>query len=174
MSVIPQLASTLFAVCAIQIKPQLEKLLRLEHDSLTKEIRLTQDLLQLFIEYQIPSDMLSFGGPNASTAATRIAGVKRNVRGLQLMMELEKLKAEFDALALAEKAEIERAGAMDQLIIKQSLANASRHVFSKSKQRRSRHGAKREVEVAEAGAVLEGAVLEVTEAPAAEPAAGTV
>jgi hypothetical protein len=31
-----QLASTLFAVCAIQIKPQLEKLLRLEHDSLTK------------------------------------------------------------------------------------------------------------------------------------------
>ncbi len=34
--------STLFAVCVIQIKPQLEKLLRLVPDSLTKEIRLTQ------------------------------------------------------------------------------------------------------------------------------------
>ncbi len=98
-----QLASTLFAVCALQIKPQLEKLLRLEHDSLTKEIRLTQDLLQLFIEYQTPSDMLSFGGPNSSPSATRIAGVKRNVRGLQLMMDLEKIKADLDALDVAEK-----------------------------------------------------------------------
>jgi hypothetical protein len=105
-----QLASTLFAVCALQIKPQLEKLLRLEHDSLTKEIRLTQDLLQLFVEYQIPSDMLSFGGPNASSAAVRIASVKRNVRGLQLMMDLEKIKAELDALSLAEKAALESVG----------------------------------------------------------------
>ncbi len=90
------------------------------------------------------------------------------------MMELEKLKAEFDALALAEKAEIERASAMDLIIVKQSLANASLHLLSKSKPRRSRHGSKREVEVAEAGAILEGAFSEVTEAPAAEPAAGTV
>jgi hypothetical protein len=33
-----QLASTLFGIVVIQIKPQLEKLLRLPHDSLTKGI----------------------------------------------------------------------------------------------------------------------------------------
>ena len=64
-------------------------------------------MLQLFIEYQIPSDMLSFGGPNTSSAASRLAGVKRNVRGLQIMMDLEKIKAEFAALDVAEKTELD-------------------------------------------------------------------
>ena len=58
-----QLESTLFGVCVIQIKPQLEKLLKLNDDGLTKEIALTQELLNLFIEYQIPSDLLSYDGP---------------------------------------------------------------------------------------------------------------
>merc|ERR1719456_704588 len=49
-----QLESTLFGVLVVQIKPQLEKLLNLPEDSLTKEIKLTQDLMQLFIKYQIP------------------------------------------------------------------------------------------------------------------------
>eukprot|EP01034_Spumella_vulgaris_P027110 gene27110-33788_t len=40
-----------FGVCMIQIKPQLEKVLNLSPDSLTKEIQLTQDLMRLFIEY---------------------------------------------------------------------------------------------------------------------------
>src|SRR6185312_2609756 len=57
-----QLESTLFGVCVIQIKPQLEKLLRLPDDSLTKEMKLTQELLSLFIDYQIPSDLLSYDG----------------------------------------------------------------------------------------------------------------
>merc|ERR1712039_144456 len=55
-----QLESTLFGVLVIQVKPQLEKVLNLPADSLTKEIKLTQDLMQLFIRYQIPSDLLSF------------------------------------------------------------------------------------------------------------------
>eukprot|EP01038_Epipyxis_sp_PR26KG_P009339 gene9339-12583_t len=55
-----QLESTLFAICVIQIKPQLEKALNLPLDSLTKEIRLTQDLTELFIKYQIPTDLLSY------------------------------------------------------------------------------------------------------------------
>jgi hypothetical protein len=45
-----QLESTLFGILVIQIKPQLEKVLNLEPDALTKEIRLTQDLMELFIE----------------------------------------------------------------------------------------------------------------------------
>merc|ERR1719230_1874385 len=55
-----QLESTLFGILVIQIKPQLEKVLNLPEDSLTKEIKLTQDLMQLFIKYQIPSDLLAF------------------------------------------------------------------------------------------------------------------
>ena len=45
-----KLASTLFAICIIQIKPQLERVLNLPSGSLTKEIQLTQDLTHLFIK----------------------------------------------------------------------------------------------------------------------------
>lgn len=50
---------------------QLERLLNLPEDSLTKEIRLMQDLQELFLEYQVPSDLLRFDvdvNPNASGA----------------------------------------------------------------------------------------------------------
>merc|ERR1712224_263070 len=55
-----QLESTLFGVLVVQIRPQLEKVLNLQPDSLTKEIKLTQDLMQLFTKYQIPTDLLAF------------------------------------------------------------------------------------------------------------------
>ena len=71
-----QLESTLFGVCIVQIKPQLERLLRLPDDSLTKEIKLTQDLLSLFIEYHIPSDQLSFDGAEDAPAEQKIARVR--------------------------------------------------------------------------------------------------
>ena len=60
-----QLESSVFGVCVIQLRPQLEALLGLPRGALTKEIRLTQDLLSLFIEYQIPSDLLTFDGEEA-------------------------------------------------------------------------------------------------------------
>ena len=46
----------------VELKPQLERLLNLPPDSLAKEIRLTEDLLALFVTHQIPSDLLSFDG----------------------------------------------------------------------------------------------------------------
>jgi hypothetical protein len=48
-----QLESTLFACCVVQIKPQLEQLLCLPPGALTKEIALTQQLIELFIDYQV-------------------------------------------------------------------------------------------------------------------------
>jgi len=54
-----QLDSSVLGVCIIQIKPQLEKLLGLPEGSLTKEIKLTEDLMELFVEYQVPSDLLT-------------------------------------------------------------------------------------------------------------------
>lgn len=54
-----QLESTLFAIVVIDIKPQLEKVLNLPADSLTKEVKLTRDLMRLLVKYQVPSDHLS-------------------------------------------------------------------------------------------------------------------
>ncbi len=85
-----QLESTLFGVCVIQIKPALEKLLQLPSDALTKEIRLTQDLLSLFIEYQIPSDLLSYDGPAEAPVEEKLARVRTYVGKMQEMIALSK------------------------------------------------------------------------------------
>lgn len=57
-----QLSSTLFGLVVLQIRPQMERLLRLPRDSLAKEIQLTTDLMRLFNTHQIPSDLLTFRG----------------------------------------------------------------------------------------------------------------
>ncbi len=103
-----QLESTLFAVCVIQIKPQLEKLLKLEPDSLTKEIKMTQELLSLFIEYQIPSDLLSYDGAPEATPAEKLARVTQYIAKMQEMIQASKQReiAEEqarEALRLAEQ-----------------------------------------------------------------------
>jgi hypothetical protein len=103
-----QLESTLFGVCVIQIKPQLEKLLKLPPDSLTKEIRMTQDLLNLFIEYQIPSDLLSYDGPAEATTDDKLGRVKQYIARMHEMIELSKARElaeerEREAMRLAEQ-----------------------------------------------------------------------
>jgi hypothetical protein len=94
-----QLESTLFGVCVIQIKPALEKVLNLPDDSLTKEIALTQDLLKLFLEYQIPSDQLSYApdamgrAPAADMSTAAMVGfVRQNVAKMMEITEVQKLK----------------------------------------------------------------------------------
>jgi len=95
-----QLSSTLFGVAVIQIKPQMEKLLRLPDDSLTKEIKLTQELSSLFIEYQIPSDLLSFDGEEGESVAVKIARVQELATKMSAMInetkteEVAKITAE--------------------------------------------------------------------------------
>jgi hypothetical protein len=99
-----QLESTLFGVAVVEIKPQLERLLKLNADALTKEIRLTQDLMELFIEYQVPSDLLAYDGKDDRDVAHKISEVKRNVQAVQDMikaakekeLEEERQKAEFE------------------------------------------------------------------------------
>jgi hypothetical protein len=99
-----QLESTLFGVAVVEIKPQLERLLKLNADALTKEIRLTQDLMELFIEYQVPSDLLAYDGKEDREVTHKISEVKRNVQAVQDMikaakekeLEEERQKAEFE------------------------------------------------------------------------------
>ena len=47
-----QLEGSVFGLLIVQLKPALERLLGLPSDALTKEIKLTQQLLELFITYQ--------------------------------------------------------------------------------------------------------------------------
>uniref|UniRef100_A0A6B2KY13 TerB-C domain-containing protein n=1 Tax=Arcella intermedia TaxID=1963864 RepID=A0A6B2KY13_9EUKA len=82
-----QLSGTLFSICVIQIKPQMEKLLRLPQDSLTKEIQLSQDLMELFIKYQIPSDLLTYDGPENAPVATKITSVQQNVNSIKEVIQ---------------------------------------------------------------------------------------
>jgi hypothetical protein len=94
-----QLASSVFGVCIVQIKPQLEALLGLPADALDKEMKLTQDLMELFVEYQIPSDMFSYNGIHGNSVATQdiLSNVKDNVKGVMDVIHSEKekqLKAE--------------------------------------------------------------------------------
>ncbi|MDP2343551.1 MAG: hypothetical protein Q8O67_21510 [Deltaproteobacteria bacterium] len=102
-----QLESTLFAVCIIQIKPQLEALLKLPPDSLTKEIKLTQDLMNLFVEYQIPSDLISYDGPVDAPQETKLTRVTEHVGKMLHLLDASKRREveeaqEREALRLAE------------------------------------------------------------------------
>jgi hypothetical protein len=93
-----QLESSLFGILVIQIKPQLEKVLNLSADALTKEIKLTQELMELFIKYQIPSDLLSYdeqrgnedGFEAVITSSVRLNSVKENVKAMNDMIKASK------------------------------------------------------------------------------------
>ena len=80
-----QLSNSIFALVVVQIKPQLEKVLNLPPDSLIKEIKLTQDLMELFIDYQIPTDLLAFSGDDSSIGVSgRLNAVKDAVSSMKV------------------------------------------------------------------------------------------
>lgn len=81
-----QLAGSLFGILVIHIKPQLEKLLKVPQDGLIKEIALTQELMELFIKYNIPSDLLGFGGKPFLPSNYKIEEVKRHVEEMNDMV----------------------------------------------------------------------------------------
>lgn len=74
-----QLDSSVVGICIIQLKPQLETVLSLPSGSLTKEIRLTQDILSLFIDYQIPPDLLSNDLEDGANIHDKLERVRSNV-----------------------------------------------------------------------------------------------
>jgi len=97
-----KLSSSVFGVCVVQLKPQLELLLGLPDKSLTKEIRLTQDLLSLFIDFQIPSDLLSYDGLDEVDFLEKVRVVKGYVKDINDMIKVTKEKELADAKLQAE------------------------------------------------------------------------
>merc|ERR1719163_649618 len=87
-----QLEGSCFGILILQLKPQLEKLLRLPAGALTKEIALTEKLLELFIEYQIPSDLLAYDGPSDAPVSEKLKAVTNHVQAI------------YDTLGEAKKA----------------------------------------------------------------------
>lgn len=112
-----QLESTLFGIVLLQVKPQLEKVLQLRPDSLTKEIALTQDIMKLFIDYQIPADLLSYDESSSAEAMTasaemRVSSVRANVK--KIINILNKVKQE-EVLELTRQRECLSVSAVKQL-----------------------------------------------------------
>ena len=103
-----KLSSSVFGICVVQLKPQLEMLLGLPEKSLTKEIRLTQDLLSLFIDYQIPSDLLSFDGEDGMEASAKVEVVKGHVKNVQSMISDLKNRDMEEARMKADMAKHEK------------------------------------------------------------------
>ena len=92
-----QLDSSVLGVCIVQIKPQLEKLLGLPEDSLTKEMKLTEDLTELFVEYQVPSDLVSCDFDNEGSKPS----VKDQVENVR-----EHVKSVLDVIANQKKEQL--------------------------------------------------------------------
>ncbi|KAL7557208.1 hypothetical protein ACA910_001276 [Epithemia clementina (nom. ined.)] len=101
-----QLESSVFGVCVIQLKPQLEKLLNLTEGALTKEIKLTQDLMSLFVDYQIPSDLLSFGGDAAASMEDKLEAVRGHVKAVMDVIDGEKENQIMEAERKQEMSEV--------------------------------------------------------------------
>lgn len=97
-----QLESSVFGMCVVQLKPQLESLLGLPPDALTKEIQLTEDLLRFFMEYQIPSDLVSFDGPIDAPTADKVDVVKGHVKTVMDVIENAKKKQLEDEVLKAD------------------------------------------------------------------------
>ena len=85
-------------------------MLNLKPGSLTKEIHLTNHLMQLLIDYQIPPDMMSHNKeqqpslPTTTTDVARVTRVKTHVKELLGMLEEEKRMELEAARTIAEKA----------------------------------------------------------------------
>ncbi|KAJ3144865.1 hypothetical protein HDU86_001338 [Geranomyces michiganensis] len=104
-----QLQGTLFAVCVVDIKPQMEVLLNLPPDSLTKGIKLGQDLEHLFTQYQIPSDLLRCNEAadhdtdrNETLVAARIKAVKSYTAHICSIMKATETEEMEDVTARAQ------------------------------------------------------------------------
>lgn len=123
-----QLESSVLGVSIVQIKPQLENLLGLPEDSLTKEIKLTEDLVELFVEYQVPSDLLSCDSCIEADGKTRVENVRKHVTSVLEVIAAQKseqLEAQKQKTEMEKLKRVERKKANDP-IARQMMCGASR------------------------------------------------
>merc|ERR1719240_1914107 len=101
-----QLASSLFGILVVQVKPQLEAVLNLPAGALTKEIELSSQLMDFLQTYSVPTDVLSFDGGAALAGADKVAAVREHASTISKMVadarerDLAAKKAEAQAAVL--------------------------------------------------------------------------
>ncbi|KAL7480514.1 hypothetical protein ACHAW6_006204 [Cyclotella cf. meneghiniana] len=100
-----QLESSFFSVCVVDIRPQLEMLLGLPPDSLTKEVRLMKILLSLFADHQLSSDLVSYDGPENAPMKEMIATVKEYVDNALVMVNEIARDQQDEAMSLELRSE---------------------------------------------------------------------
>ena len=109
-----QLASSLFGILVVQVKPQLEAVLNLPAGALTKEIELSSQLMDFLQTYSVPTDVLSFEGEEALAAAEKVSAVRAHASTIGKMVadarerDLAAKKAEAQAAVLDSIADEDR------------------------------------------------------------------
>ena len=90
------LSTSLLGVCIIQVKPQLEKLLKLPSYFLTKEIRFTYKLIKLFTQFNIPSDLLSIPSETSTLHSSVTNELQKNIDYVENMIH-DYCNTEYDS-----------------------------------------------------------------------------
>jgi hypothetical protein len=118
-----QLEGSLFCMCVVQIKPQLEKLLNLPPRALVKERRLVEQLMKLFVDYQISSDLVSYDGAEDEKVGFKVQFVKDMTNKI-----LDEIKEEADKQLAERKAQVEFKMQQEELAMAFSLQSVQRYV----------------------------------------------
>lgn len=83
-----QLSSTVFGFVVVQVKPLLERALKLPPESLTKEVLLFSILTQLITDYQVTTDQLGWSGQNTTaTNDDKIAAITAQAGSIALLLQ---------------------------------------------------------------------------------------
>eukprot|EP01060_Flectonema_neradi_P010865 TRINITY_DN1793_c2_g1_i2.p1 TRINITY_DN1793_c2_g1~~TRINITY_DN1793_c2_g1_i2.p1 ORF type:complete len:890 (+),score=147.47 TRINITY_DN1793_c2_g1_i2:152-2821(+) len=96
-----QLEGTLFALGIIHTKPQLEVVLNLPRGSLTKELALSEKLLDLLLVHGVSADFLSA----SSHSPSAVDSVRRNCASIYTLIDKEK---EDELMTVKRKQEIQK------------------------------------------------------------------
>lgn len=97
-----QLESTLFGICVVQIRPLLERLMKVPSGALIKEIQLNENLLELLTTYQVPSDLLSYSGPHDTPTMGKVTYLKGQVQKMQNVVQ-EAKAAQLEEAKIAQE-----------------------------------------------------------------------
>jgi len=100
--------------------------LKLPDDSLTKEIRMTQDLMEIFIKYQIPSDLISYSEneERVDTRFQRVQTVKNQIKAMHEMLQGKKEEEIDNKLMEAKYAVLSNESVSIQNVSIQSYSNS--------------------------------------------------
>mmetsp|Transcript_18486 Transcript_18486/g.59612 ORF Transcript_18486/g.59612 Transcript_18486/m.59612 type:complete len:777 (+) Transcript_18486:1-2331(+) len=140
-----QLSSSLVGLLIVPIEPNVERVLNLDAGSLVKEIQLTDQLVSLFVDEQISTDLLKNDDDDddlledddlkdnkattkrASAAAKKIAVVKRRVDDVNAVLRVavdadlsnEKKKAQYRGYAAWQQGQ--QSGSLDEELVEDAI-----------------------------------------------------